>query len=165
MNLRYSHFGPCSVGGSSHHSDFIRITDTPVSNNINSLSLRTVYNKISKAGTEIEGLFTGRVLNLCHALLTPAFAEQHPSRRRMSKNVSTDRLATIGTSKERTSTRVALDLICLRQINNPTNQLKPGILTIKTQTLNSDKTYKSAHIHKPSTPIRKKQHLYRLLRK
>lgn len=127
INVWYSHFKPGFVGGSSHHSDFIRITDTPVGNNINSLSLGTVYNIISKTDTKIGWLLTWRVLNLCHTLLTPAFAEQHPSRRRMSENVSTDRLATIGTSKERTSTRVALDLICLRQISNLTDQQKPGM--------------------------------------
>lgn len=57
-------------------------------------------------------------MNLRHALITPAFAEQHSSRRRMGEDMTTNRLAAIGSCKERTGARVTLDLIRLKQIRN-----------------------------------------------
>jgi hypothetical protein len=56
---------------------------------------------------------TRGILNLGNSLLTTTLPKKHASGRSMSKNMSTDRLAAISTSKERAGTGVTLDLVCL----------------------------------------------------
>lgn len=60
----------------------------------------------------VETLTRG-ILDLGHAFIASAFAEENSGGRGMGKNMAPDRLAAIGPCKQCTSTRVTLDLVCL----------------------------------------------------
>lgn len=125
-------------------SGFLWVANTSSRDDVGCFALRAIYERSQSSvphyilvlGTKKQGL-TRRVLYLSNPLITPSLTQQHPCGRRMSQNMSTNRLSPIRTSKERISTRIRLDLIGLSFNQHPFNSKKYELPTMRTQTLNS----------------------------
>jgi hypothetical protein len=69
-------------------------------------------------GTTSWGTHTGRVLDLGNSFFSTTFSQQDASGRRVSEDVSTNRLSTISPGKQSAGSRVTLDLVCLHDTVN-----------------------------------------------